>query len=297
MDVRQLKLFLAVLECCSITKAAERVHLSPGAVSWQLHNLASELHTDLFLRSGKIIVPTSAALRLSGLAQGVLQQMRQIEQEFGDDPSTDTLPFHFGTSGTELVNSLGRPLRLLRKRFPNTPLEITVAGTEQMVRGLISRQLDLALISLPVDSQILNLETLFEEELLIVKPSPTRVPGWQIRAIKPQDLEPALFVLYPKGSVVRKITDCFFQDIGLTPRVAMEADDAQAIKRLVETGFGWSILPEPALRGHQRFFHMFRLPGHTIVRAQALATARTDYPRALTELIRKFLRDAIMEMR
>jgi DNA-binding transcriptional LysR family regulator len=45
MDVHQLELFLAVMESTSMTRAAEKIHLSPGAVSLQLHNLASELHT------------------------------------------------------------------------------------------------------------------------------------------------------------------------------------------------------------------------------------------------------------
>jgi len=41
MDVRQLQLFLAVLDCASVTRAAERVNLTPGAVSLQLHSLAA----------------------------------------------------------------------------------------------------------------------------------------------------------------------------------------------------------------------------------------------------------------
>ena len=45
MDIHQLKLFLAVMESSSMTSAAEKVHLSPGAVSLQLHNLADELQS------------------------------------------------------------------------------------------------------------------------------------------------------------------------------------------------------------------------------------------------------------
>jgi len=40
MDVHQLELFLAVMESSSMTRAARKFHLSPGAVSLQLHNLA-----------------------------------------------------------------------------------------------------------------------------------------------------------------------------------------------------------------------------------------------------------------
>ncbi len=57
MDIHQLKLFLAVMESCSMTHAAQQFHLSPGAVSLQLHSLVEELHAELFVRSGKRLVP------------------------------------------------------------------------------------------------------------------------------------------------------------------------------------------------------------------------------------------------
>ena len=45
MEIRQLEVFLAVLDCASVTRAAERVGLTPGAVSLQVHSLAAELRT------------------------------------------------------------------------------------------------------------------------------------------------------------------------------------------------------------------------------------------------------------
>jgi LysR family cyn operon transcriptional activator len=99
----------------------------------------------------------------------------------------------------------------------------------------------------------------------------------------------ASFVLYPKRSNMRSIIDQFFRQAGINPRVIMEADDTEAIKSLVESGFAYSILPGFALRGSTRFFHVMRVHGHTLQRRQALAMARTDYPRALTESIALFL--------
>ena len=63
MDVHPLELFLAVMESSSMTRVAEKIHLSPGAVSLQLHNLAMELNAELFVRSGKRLIPTPAATR------------------------------------------------------------------------------------------------------------------------------------------------------------------------------------------------------------------------------------------
>ncbi len=289
MDVRQLQLFLAVMECSSVTRAAARVNLSPGAVSLQLQNLAADLRADLFVRAGKRLAPTPAAHRLAELAQVVVRQMRQIEDEFANDPTADTRPFYFATGATTLIHRLGGPLRLLRKQFPNTPLKITVSPTEDMVAGLLDRRYDLALISLPVEDENLTIVPLFEEELLIIQPSARPVRGWHIGSIEPAEIASAQFLLYPQRSNMRTIIDRFFHDAGMTPRVVMEADDTEAIKRLVEAGFGYSILPEYALRGQPRFFRMFRAAGHRIMRQQALAMARSQHPRAVTSSIVRFL--------
>ena len=293
MEFRQLELFVAVMECASITRAAEKVNLTPGAVSLQLQHLASELHADLFVRSGKRLVPTSAALRLVEHARAVLDQVAEIEREFEGDPLTDDRPFHFATGATTLIHRLGRPLRRLRQAFPKLPIDIAVMATEEMVAGLLDRRFDLALISLPYKSENLDLIPLFEEELLVLKPSPRRVQGWHVGTLQPNALEGASFVLYPPRSNMRTMIDAFLRDLNVTPRVIMEADDTESIKKLVETGFGYSVLPEYALRGRSRFFQVYRVQGRKLARTQALAMARSDRRRPLTETIAKFLEAAL----
>ena len=54
-----------------------------------------------------------------------------------------------------------------------------------------------------------------------------------------------------------------------------------------------TILPGFALRGSNRFFHVMRVAGHSLLRRQALAMVRTEYPRALTESIALFLQSAL----
>jgi DNA-binding transcriptional LysR family regulator len=101
------------------------------------------------------------------------------------------------------------------------------------------------------------------------------------------------FLLYPKRSNVRRAIDEVLKEIGVQPNVRMEADDTEAIKRLVESGFGYSILPEHALRGRSHFFQKFRVEGHRLTRKLALAMVSTESPRKLTEAIANFLRDAL----
>jgi len=297
MDIHQLQLFLAVMESPSMTRAAEKIHLSPGAVSLQLHNLADELNTELFVRRGKSLIPTPAAVRLAEMARQVVSQMSHIQETFVNDLGKDVRPFHFATGVTTLIYQLGGPLRLLRKQFPLADIRVTVGVTEEMVSGLLDRRFDLALISLPVSDAHLKLIPLFDEELLIVRPSvgKSNTSSGHVGSLRASELADAPFLLYPKRSNVRLVIDRFFEQLGVAPRVVMEADDTEAIKRLVESGFGSSILPEHAIRGRSQFFQKFRVSGNRLTRSLALAMADTPAPRKLTESIASFLHASLVK--
>src|SRR5947207_15296011 len=200
MDIHQLELFLAVMDSPSMTRAAEKVFLSPGAVSLQLHNLADELHTELFVRSGKRLIPTPAAVRLAEHAKTLVELTSQIKQEFENDLAKDVRPFHFATGVTTLIYQLGGPLRQLRKRYPKAEIRVTVGVTEEMVAGLLDRRFDLALISLPVSETGLLRIPLFDEELLIVRSSANKVGSGHISSLRASEFAGVPFLLYATRS-------------------------------------------------------------------------------------------------
>jgi DNA-binding transcriptional LysR family regulator len=285
MDFRQLELFLAVMDTGSVTRAAERVFLSPGAVSMQLHQLATDLRTELFVRSGRKFLATPSAERLAAHARRVMQQVRELELEFEADPSRDSRPLHFATGATALIYNLAKPLRAVRAKFPSAEIRVTVSATEQIVAGLLERRYDLGLITLPFPEENLKIIPAFEEELLVTEPARNAVRSGAIGTIKPEQLQNAPFLLYPHSSNMRSIINRFFAECGITPKVVMEADDTEAIKGLVEAGFGYSILPRFALRQQARHFRCYRVAGHRVARTQALAMPKVEYPRALTTAI------------
>jgi DNA-binding transcriptional LysR family regulator len=82
-------------------------------------------------------------------------------------------------------------------------------------------------------------------------------------------------------------------EIGIQPTVTMEADDTEVIKGLVESGFGYSILPEFALHSGARFYQAFRVAGKRLGRVQALAYAKSENARALTASVARFLQGAL----
>ena len=123
----------------------------------------------------------------------------------------------------------------------------------------------------------LTILPLFDEELLIMRPSAAAVRGWRVGNIKLAEVAAASLLLYPKRSNMRTLIDRYFEELGIAPRVVMEADDTEAIRLLVESGFGYSILPEFALRKQPRRFHTLRLTERPLMRSQALAMAHTEF--------------------
>jgi DNA-binding transcriptional LysR family regulator len=295
MDLRQIEIFLAVMEHSTVTRTAEILHVSPGAVSLQLKSLGEELRVPLFVRSGKRIVPTPHAFRFAEHAREVLRKIGEIRRDFADAPREDARPFHFASGATTLIYRLGAPLRALRRKFPHAALHVTVGATEKIVGGLIERKFDLGLISLPWAQPDLTILPLYQEELLIIRPTAEVTRDSAVTTAHLKEIAAAPFLLYPQGSNMRGIIDRYFRDLGISPRVVMEADDTEVIKRLVESGFGYSILPQYALGGRGHRFQKMRCAGPRLVRQQALAMPKTEYPRALTVQVAEFLKIALGE--
>ena len=66
------------------------------------------------------------------------------------------------------------------------------------------------------------------------------------------------FCFLSQAQKLRLPIDQFFEKIGITLRVVMEPFDTETIKSMVESGFGWSLLPEHALCQRSRFFRTTR---------------------------------------
>lgn len=295
MDLRQIEVFLAVMENATVTQTAQRLNVTPGAVSLQLQSLAQELRAELFVRSGRRIVPTPQAHRFAEHAREVMNKIREIERDFANSPAEDQQPFHFACGATTLIYRLGGPLRSLRRQFPRADLHVTVAATERIVEGLLNRRFDLGLVSLPVAQPALKIVPLFEEELLLIRPAHDGPDDGGVSPVQADELARARFLLFPKDSNMRAMIDRFFRELEIAPRVTMEADDVEAIKRMVEAGFGYSILPQYALGGRGRHFQKLRVPGKRLVRQQALAMPQSGYPRALTVAVAEMIQAALRQ--
>ena len=121
-----------------------------------------------------------------------------------------------------------------------------IGVTEGIVSGLERKEIDIGIVSLPVVSPNLQVIPLFKEEMLFL--ISTRLAKRYGKSITLKELSNVPLILYPKDANTRFIIDRMAQSHGISLQVIMELDNTEAIKKLVEAGFGGSILPEKALR-------------------------------------------------
>ena len=75
-DLNRLRLFYHVHSRQSITQAAEKLHITPSAVSQQVKKLETEIKAPLFTRLHKRLVPTPAGKRLFNLVAPLIDGLK-----------------------------------------------------------------------------------------------------------------------------------------------------------------------------------------------------------------------------
>jgi DNA-binding transcriptional LysR family regulator len=291
MELRQLETFRIVMATLSMTEAAKRVYLSPAAVSLQMKRLSDELGADLFTRVGNKLVPTSAATRMHQHLGALMDMVHTIREDFPADAGCDSRPFVLGTGPTTLIYQLRGPLSHLRNQFPRNEILVHVGPTQDIIYELEWKRIDLGIVSLPVEAPTLRLTPLFKEEMLVLMNA--RAAPKRGKTINLKDLVGIPMILYSRGSSTRTLIDAMMQKHRLSLRVTMEADDTEAIKKLVEAGFGASILPEKALQ-NSPLIRTFRIQDEPLYREIAFATPVNAHPRRLTTVITEYLRKRLL---
>jgi DNA-binding transcriptional LysR family regulator len=169
MDLKQLRALLAVGEHQSFSAAARALHTVQSNVSTHVSRLEREIGVTLIDRS-------TNTLTEEGLV--VAERARRIEAEFNALES-DVASLRDEVRGKVRLGVIGTtarwlvPLLLvgLAQRHPAIKVVILDATTSSLVPQLLAGQIDLAIMNLPVDDPDLSIETLFDEERVLVAPA------------------------------------------------------------------------------------------------------------------------------
>jgi len=285
MDLHQLRVFQAAVKSGGFTRASEQLHLSQSTVSQHIKMLEEELGCPLFLRVGKRVLVTEAGRVLLQYAETIFRDLRNAEMAVREMNALKRGTVRLGVGPTTLTYRLPHVLGDYTRRFPDIELIVLAGTTEFLLDALRSQHLDLAVTMRTTAQPGLTVTPLGREEMILVVNR--EHPLARQRTVEPTDLASLRLILYEKNTAMQNVIDRYFETLGVTPRIAMEVENNEAIKSLVRAGLGASIMPLCAVEQEppDSVLRVLRIRGKPLTRELSLVSAGAAIlPKAIREL-------------
>lgn len=259
MEFRQLRTFLAIAATHNFTRAAERVHLTQAAVSAQIKALEAETGVPLFARVNKKVFLTEAGELLVRRAERLLKAHDEALLALKELGEAEKGRLRIGTASTMASNELlPTILAELKHAYPQAQVIVRRATSTEIVTQILQNDLDIGLVSLPVEASDIRAEVLQRDRLMAIM-QPHHSLAHQ-RSITPIQLAAEPLILGEQGGNTRRLIDMFFEKSGVRPEVIMELGSMTSIKRMVEHGLGLSIGPQSSVREEVKAGKLIALP-------------------------------------
>ena len=249
--LRQLRAFCQAAQTGSISRAAERLHLSQPTVSQLVKSLEQELSVALFERHGPRIELTTAGATLLESALPLVEGIDQLPDAFRSrlgKVTSGRLDIAAGES--TILYLLPEFIKRFTDRYPQVRLHLhNVTGRDGM-ELLRAGEVDFAvgsMIDTPADVAYVPMFS-YEPMLITARDHPlARQPDLTLA-----DISPCGLILPPRHLSTWHVVDLVFRQHGFDYHVVLEAGGWEVIKRFVELGLGISIVTSICLRGDER---------------------------------------------
>jgi LysR family hydrogen peroxide-inducible transcriptional activator len=291
MDLRQLQALVAIADHGGFSAAARALHTVQSNVSTHVARLERELGVTLVDRSSG---------RLTEEGEAVVGRARRIHGEL-DALVADVASVNSEVVGAARIGIIGTTARWLTSRLleaahdahPRLRVIVVDATTTSLVPQLDAGELDLAVVALPVADADIEVEPLFDEDLVLV--TPPDHPLADLDAVTIQDLARFPLLLGAKGTALRDDLDVVAAAAGVELDARAEIDGMRLLASLAFEGFGAAVLPAAAVpRGYPGDFRRVILEG-VGGRSVGLARRRRGLPSAPARALREVLFGVVAE--
>ncbi len=243
MSDRRLQVFYSVAKHLSFTKAAEALHMTQPAVTFQVRQLEEQFNTRLFDRTHPRINLTEAGDRVYHYAKQIFELYSRMEGEIRALTGEVSGVVIIGASTTIAEYMLPSLLGAFKRKFPDVVIRLQVSNTDGIVAMVEDNEIDLGVVEAPVSNKSLVVEVCRIDTLVAVLPPEHELAG---RASLPvADVLKYPFIAREEGSGTREVTFDYLRGAGLEPAdltLVMELGSPESIKGAIEAGMGISIL-------------------------------------------------------
>jgi LysR family nitrogen assimilation transcriptional regulator len=285
IDLRLLRYFVAIVDCGSISQASRLVRIAQPALSQHIASMEEDLNVVLLDRTSRGVTPTDAGKRLHASARSILAMATELPEHVRGAVENPKGEVRFGMSGT-VSELIGTPLlEAARMRYPDVRLRLVEGMSGHVLDWLQRGDVDVALVYATSDPTGLQFQQVLTEDLcLFGRPGGPvkRKSGTAISLAEVANLE---LVLPGPAHGLRKLFEEALAKISASVEPIYEVDSYHHIRRLIQSGGGYGILPESAIyeavqNGIFEFWRIAEPPlqrniylTHSTTRPQSSATA------------------------
>lgn len=243
MDFRQLYYFKEIVKQGSISKAAEVLHIAQPPLSQLLKKLETDLGTTLIHRyrqkweltaTGEILYQYANQMLMQ--IQDVKQQIQEIEQGIGGTVS-------IGVSST-CSNMLIDYVSTFRTQYPNVKIKIVTGNSEELLKKLEQREIDVALLLRLGNSEQYEMKILKKQPTAVIIPS-SWATSFSSQHVTIEQIAQFPFIMLGAMEGLSFNEDLFkvFDEHQVKPNIIIECKDIRMVVALVSRGLGLSVIP------------------------------------------------------
>ncbi|MDQ3292204.1 MAG: LysR family transcriptional regulator [Bacteroidota bacterium] len=250
MDLRHLNYFLVLAEELHFGRAAERLHISQPPLTRMIQQIENDLGVALFERTKRSVKLTPAGAELWQDAKQMLQQMQTVKKRLATHGQGQTGTLKIGYVGAVMHSALPTLLADFAKAYPQVKLYFEEQPNQNLVHELNNGTMDVAFVRTWLHVENLQEDLILSEPFVAVLPEHHPLANNKKIAVK--DLQQEKFITFTRecGPTIFDNFVVLCAKAGFTPHILHHASQLNSVLRLVECGFGISLLPQHVQHGY-----------------------------------------------
>jgi len=256
MEMHQLRYVVAVARTRNFSRAAEQCHVAQPSLSQQIQKLEDELGERLFERMKREVKLTAYGENFLRRAVRILDEAEAARREAIDSKNIVSGVITIGVLPTIAPYLLPGVLVRFREKFSRVEVVAQEDTTAQLLRQLLSYEIDFAIVSQPIPAEHFEARELFSEELLLALPPNHRL--LRCRNIGTEDLEQEQFIVMKEGHCLGDQVLGFCNRQDLQPKISFRSAQLETIQALVYAGLGLSLIPAMATQSSRSDLPQYR---------------------------------------
>ncbi len=240
MDTRQLRTLLAIAETGSFARAADKVALTPSAVSQQIQSLENEVGTLLFNRENRPPTLTSEGHQMVAAAAELVRATENAIDAISGRRVIGT--FAIGSVRTSAIGLLPQAISLMVANHPPLKIKLRVGLSESLVQDVAAGRLDAAMIAENiVSTRDLRWQPFIREPLCLIAPPGTAPDDYK----KIMTTQP--YIRFRANVPLAGLIEAELGRLNLPLHDIAETDTIASVTAFVANGLGVSVVPRIAV--------------------------------------------------